>query len=203
MKIGLTGSIACGKSTVSAYRARSCAVVDADGISRALTAPGGAALPALREAFGASVFDGDALNRRALGSLVFADAGKRAQLDAILHPMILAKIAAQLDAQEHAQDHAQGEAIVVGDVPLLYECGMEAQFDRIWVVSAPREVQLDRLRARDGLPREEAERRIDAQMPLEEKIRRADAVIDTNGSLAHTQRQVDALLRALDGRRQP
>ena len=93
MKIGLTGSIACGKSTVSAYlRELGYIVADADAISHALTAPGGRALPLLREVFGDAVFDGDVLNRRVLGSAVFADSKKRAQLNSILHPMIISEI---------------------------------------------------------------------------------------------------------------
>jgi len=198
MKIGLTGSIACGKSTVSGYlRALGYPVVDADAISHALTAPGGAALPAVRAAFGDAVFfDDGTLDRRALGAAVFASPEKRAQLNAILHPMIIAEIQSQL----HAAD-SQGH-IVFGDIPLLYECGMDADFDQIWVVSAPREVQIARLYERDGLPRAEAEKRIDAQMPLSEKERRADAVIRTDGSIEQTQMQVKRLLDAIKARRQ-
>jgi len=189
MKIGLTGSIACGKSTVSSYlRSLGHAVVDADAISHALTAPGGAALPLLRETFGDSIFDGDVLNRRALGAMVFADSQKRAQLNAILHPMILSQIQTELDALD-----APGR-LVFGDVPLLYECAMESMFDRVWVVSTSESVQLERLMQRDHLSEEEARARIRAQMPLEEKRRRADAVIDSSGSLEQTRRSIDALL---------
>ena len=178
MKIGLTGSIACGKSTVSAYlRELGYAVADADAISHALTAPGGRALPLLREAFGDTVFDGDVLNRRALGSMVFADSEKREQLNRILHPMIISEIHAAL------LSHDAPDTLVFGDIPLLYECGMAHMFDQIWVVSVPEDVQLDRIVMRDGLSREDAQKRIDAQMPLEQKCAMADAVIDTNGPL--------------------
>ena len=192
MKIGLTGSIACGKSTVSQYlKQKGCLIVDADAISRTLTADGGAALPEIRQAFGDDVFSGASLDRAKLGQLVFADAQKREALNAILHPMILAEIKRQLD-----QLDAPGQ-IVIGDIPLLYECGMESLFDTVWVVRADRETQIQRLFERDGLSREQAERRIDSQMPLDEKIRRADAVIDTSGTLEQTRQQVDALLFAL------
>lgn len=193
MKIGLTGSIACGKSTVSDYlRSLGYPVVDADAISRALTAPGGAALPAVREAFGDAFFFPDGtLNRRALGRHVFEQPDALARLNALLHPMILRETAAQLTALERAH------GVVFGDVPLLYECGMQAQFDRIWVVSASRETQLARLLARDGLPESEAAPRIDAQMPLEEKRRLADAVISTEGPVEQTQAQVRRLLDAI------
>ncbi|MBR5561311.1 MAG: dephospho-CoA kinase [Clostridia bacterium] len=197
MKIGLTGSIACGKSTVSAYlRELGYFVADADAVSHAMTAPGGPALPALRAAFGDGIFDGNTLNRRALGSLVFASEEKRAQLNAILHPMIISEIAAQLDA------HDRDDTLVFGDVPLLYECGMEHMFDRIWVVSVPRDEQIARLHIRDGLSCEEAALRIDAQMPLAQKEQRADAVISTLGSIPQTRSQIDALLSSARQRRQ-
>lgn len=196
MKIGLTGSIACGKSTVSAYlRALGHHIVDADAISHRLTAPGGAALGAIRETFGDSVFDGDALNRRALGSIVFAQPEKRAALNAVLHPMILASIEKEL------AEHDEPDALVIGDVPLLYECDMAHMFDRIWVVSVPEEEQISRICMRDGLSREEAQNRILAQMPLSEKRALADAVIDTNGPLENTRRQVDALIQSTFPRR--
>lgn len=196
MKIGLTGSIACGKSTVSAYlRALGYPIVDADAVSRALTAPGGAALPALRAAFGDGVFDGDALDRRSLGAIVFSDAEARSRLNALLHPMIIASVTRELNALDGA------DTLVFGDIPLLYECGMERLFARIWVVSASQRAQLERLRSRDGLTREEAMRRIASQMPQEEKIRRADAVISTDGPLGCANAQVDALLAALAAER--
>ena len=192
MKIGITGSIACGKSTVSAYlRGLGYPVVDADAISRALTAPGGEALPLLRAAFGDGVFDGECLNRRALGALVFSSDAARAQLNAILHPMIIAQTERELLALD-----TPGR-LVFGDVPLLYECGMERLFDCVWVVAAPRERQLERLHLRDGLSREQAAARIDAQMPQQEKIARADAVIDTDAAPEQTRHRVDALLEHL------
>lgn len=191
MKIGLTGSIACGKSTVSSFL-RKCGyfVADADAISHALTAEGGAAMPAIRAAFGDGVFSGETLNRRELGAIVFADPAMRAKLNALLHPLIIGEIERELAAND-----APG-ALVFADIPLLYECGMENLFDRIWVVAAQEETQLDRLMIRDGLSAEEARARILAQMPLKEKCRRADAVIHTDGSIFETQRQVRGMLAA-------
>ena len=196
MKIGLTGSIACGKSTVSAYlKSLGYAIADADAISHSLTAPGGAALPLIREAFGDGVFDGDVLNRRALGSVVFSCEEKRAQLNAILHPMIIQTVEKQL------RENDSPDTLVIGDIPLLYECSMAHMFDQVWVVSVPRDVQIDRICMRDGLSREEAEKRIDAQMPLEQKRALADAVIDTNGPIENTRRQIDALITSIFPRR--
>ena len=196
MKIGLTGSIACGKSAVSQYlRELGYFVADADAISRSLTAPGGRALPLLREAFGDGIFDGDMLNRRRLGGIVFGDADKRAQLNAILHPLIIRTFQAELN------EHDAPDTLVFGDVPLLYECNMAQMFDRIFVVSAPRETQIARLLARDGLSRKDAERRIDAQMPLAQKCALADAVIDTDGPMENTRAQVRALIDSIFPRR--
>ena len=192
MKIGLTGSIACGKSTVSAYlKSLGYHIVDADAISHALTMPGGRALGSIRDAFGDGVFDGDVLDRRALGSIVFSSEEKRALLNAILHPMIISSVEAELDA------HDAPDTLVIGDVPLLYECNMAHMFDRVWVVSVPEDVQLDRICMRDGLNREEAQRRIDAQMPLSLKRAQADAVIDTNGLIENTRSQVNRLIASL------
>ena len=196
MKIGLTGSIACGKSTVSAYlRAQGFIVADADALSHSLTAPGGAALAAIRAAFGDSVFDGDVLNRRALGSVVFSSPDKREALNAILHPMIISAIEDELTA------HNAPDTLVFGDIPLLYECSMAHMFDQVWVVSVPEDVQLDRIIMRDGLTREEAQARIDSQMPLSQKRALADAVIDSSGTIENTRRQIDALIRTLLPRR--
>ena len=200
MRIGLTGSIACGKSTVSDFlRTLGYPVVDADAISRALTAPGGAALPAVRAAFGDGFFAADGtLDRRALGRHVFDHPDDLARLNGLLHPMILSEIGAQLSAYERTH------GTVFGDVPLLFECGMQPQFDRIWVVSASRETQLARLAERDGLTEAEAAARIDAQMPLAKKRCLADAVISTEGPIEQTQAQVRRLLDAISTqRRQP
>ena len=151
----------------------------------------------IREAFGDSVFQADGtLDRRALGSVVFSSAERRNQLNGILHPMILSQIRSQLHA------HNAAGHIVFGDIPLLFECGMENDFDEIWVVSVSRETQIARLWERDGLEREEAEKRIDSQMPLAEKEKRAGTVIHTDGTIEDTQAQVRALLDHLERRRQ-
>ena len=192
MKIAITGSIACGKSTVcDALRSRGFFVADADAISRALTAPGGEALDDIRAAFGDGVFSGAALDRAALASLVFGNPEALKRLNGILHPRIFAELFAQLQQAE-----ADGSP-VFAEIPLLYECGMAARFDRVWVVAAGEETQIARLCARDRLTRAEALVRIHAQMPLSRKTAAADAVIRTDGTQEETLAQVDALLSGL------
>ena len=186
--LGLTGGIACGKSYVARLlRQRGIPVLDADAISRSLTADHGEALPAIRAAFGDRVFDGDALNRRALGNLVFSDAAARRQLEEILHPMIIGRMQRETENAD--------AALVAWDVPLLYETGMDAQCDEVWCVSVPPGMQVRRVMRRDGLSRTQAVQRMQSQMPLAEKRRRADHIIDTSGNYRSTNRRVRGLLR--------
>lgn len=174
-KIGLTGGIASGKSTVAAIlRELGAPVIDADALSRELTAPGGAALPELRARFGDAIFEGGVLNRRALGALIFADASAREALNAAIHPLVFAKMEAQIAALAD-----RGEAAVVLEIPLLFETGYDAQVDEIWLADLPREEQARRLMARDGLSPADADARIDSQWPLERKRSRARVRIDT------------------------
>lgn len=183
--IGLTGGIACGKTNLTnALRAAGAQVVDADEISRALTAPGGAALPAVRAAFGDGVFDGETLNRRALGKEVFGNEEKRALLNGILHPLIFAEMKRQM---------AEGAGPAVLDVPLLFEVGLDAWCDEIWCAYATQETQIKRLKKRDGLTRKEALARIRSQMPAREKARRAAHVIRTDGTKQDSAAAVLAL----------
>lgn len=188
--IAITGGIASGKTTVLNHlKTLGAACIDADAISRTLTAPGGAALPAIRQAFGQGVFQQDgALNRRALGALVFGDGEARGRLNAIVHPLVRAEMERQL-----RRLRLQGERVAVLDVPLLYESGMETLADEVWLVAVPAEVQLQRLMARDGYTREEALARIHSQMPLEQKRARADLVIDTDLPLQALYERLTAL----------
>lgn len=188
--IAITGGIASGKTTVLGFlKELGAQCVDADEISRSLTAPGGEALPLLREAFTDAVFCADGtLNRRALGALVFANEQKRRLLNALLHPLIRQKMQLALDGLR-----LQGERIAVLDVPLLFESGMQDMACEVWLVAAPEKVQLQRLMDRDGYTKEEALARIRSQMPLAEKIRLADRVIQTDGSLDDLRAKVFAL----------
>lgn len=184
--IGLTGGIACGKSSLSAaLRAHGASVVDADEIARALTAPGGAMLPALRARFGEAIFDGEQLNRARLAALVFEDKNALEALNAILHPAVFEQMDKQM-AQLAIQ------AAIVVDVPLLYETGYEKKCDEVWCAWAPERVQLARLTAR-GLSEAEARARIHSQMPAIKKALLADRVIITTGSLQSSATAVTRL----------
>ncbi|MFB9330122.1 dephospho-CoA kinase [Paenibacillus aurantiacus] len=193
MILGLTGGIACGKSTVSAMLVRRGAqLVDADKVAREVVLPGEPALDEIISLFGQGVIAEDGtLNRRELGSIVFADADKLKQLERILHPAIRGRMREQVEAYEAADPHG----LVVADIPLLYETGQADSYERIMVVYIPRLLQIQRLMTRNSLPQEEAVRRIDLQMDIEEKRQRADFVIDNSGDLDATERQIDDFWR--------
>lgn len=193
--LGLTGGIACGKSHVARFlRDKGVPVIDADAISRALTAEGGEALPAIRAAFGDGVFEGEALNRRALGEVVFSDENKRRALEGIIHPLVIARM--------QAETLAAGAPIVGWDVPLLFETGMDAQCDEVWCVYVTEGEQLRRVMRRDRLRREQALARMASQMPLSEKKARAAHRINTMHDYGATRRRVRGLLRDLQRRLQ-
>jgi dephospho-CoA kinase len=182
LKVGLTGGIASGKSTVArAFGEMGAHVLDADRIARDLVTPGSPALALIVEAFGREVLHPDGtLNRGALGAVVFADAGKRRLLEGILHPLILAEIDRRIGELERADP--QGLAVV--EAALILELGRQERFDAIVVVWAEEEQQRRRMMLRDKLSAEEAGRRLAAQMPLAEKCRRADLVVDNSRDLA-------------------
>lgn len=188
--LGLTGGIACGKSSISlTLKELGAVIVDGDVLSRELTAENGPALPDIRQAFGDDVFHADgSLNRRALGSVVFADDKARATLDGIMQPLLLTLILRDMEDARNS-----GAAVCVLDMPLLYEKDIDSLCDRIWCAYVPRETQLERLMQRDGFTREEAENRLRSQLPAEEKAARADVVIDTSGPMDYTKAYVISL----------
>jgi dephospho-CoA kinase len=192
---GLTGGIASGKSTVSRQLAElGCRVIDADVLAREVVAPGEPAWRAVVEEFGREVLAADGqLDRKRLGALVFAAPARRKVLEAITHPAIMARRQAALDAWT-----TEGfDGLVVLDIPLLIEIGAAAHVDRVVLVYAERAAQLERLMARDGFDRTEAERRLASQMPLVEKVRHAHYVIDSSGTREETAAQVRAVHAAL------
>lgn len=195
--VGITGGIACGKTTATEHlQTLGALVLDADVESRAVTAPGGTALPAIREKFGDEVFNEDGtLNRQALGRIVFADVEQRHALEGIIHPMVQHKMMADLH-----EAGRNGETVVFLSVPLLYETGMDALCDETWVLALDRETQIRRLIERDQMDVEAAERRIDSQMNPEERMAKANVVIRTNRSIEQTRTELSALYRDLKKR---
>jgi dephospho-CoA kinase len=193
-RIALTGGIATGKSHVRAeFERLGVPTIDADVLAREVVEPGAPALAQIVSRFGAQVLDGGgALNRRALASIVFPDAGARVELERIVHPAVQKATAAWFAALDPAK-----HAIALADIPLLYEVGRHADYDAVIATVCAPETQLRRLMSRDSLDESEAKQRLAAQMPAEEKARRADYVIRTDGSYEDTNRQVRAVLEKL------
>lgn len=189
--IGLTGGIASGKSTVARRLVEHGAVhIDADDLARRVVEPGKPAFDAVVEAFGPGVVRRDGtLDRPKLGELVFNDAQARDRLNAIVHPAVR-ELSAKLFEKAEREDP---DAVVVYDVPLLVEASVDHPFDLIVVTSAPRRTQVNRLVEVRGLDPGHAEARVDAQVDDAERRAIADVVIDTDGSMAHTMSQTDAL----------
>lgn len=188
VRVGLTGGIASGKSTVSAILAELGAIViDADSLAREVVARGTPGLAAVVEEFGPELLtpEGD-LDRAAMGALVFGDADARRRLEAIIHPLVHRR-SAELEAD--APDHA----VVVHDIPLLAEVGRAGSFDAVVVVDAPAGVQVQRMVADRGWTREEALSRIAAQATREQRLAIATHVVDNTGSLEDLRRQVVAI----------
>ena len=189
--IGLTGGIACGKSTVSAdLRALGAAIIDADALAHELSQPHQPIYNAYVERFGREIVTADGtLDRAAIARRVFADPAVRAEVEAIAHPIIRRAAEERLRA---ARDENKRAAVL--DVPLLFEAGWDALADETWVVALPREEQLARLLTRDtSMDAGEARARIAAQMPLAEKCARADVVIDNSGTVEEIREYIGKL----------
>jgi dephospho-CoA kinase len=191
--IGLTGNIACGKSTVlRELEALGAATCDADAVVRALQAPGQPVYHAILAAFGPEMATepGGPLDRARLGGLVFRDAAKLRQLEALVHPAVRAALDEWLRGLAPTSDGARRVAVI--DAIKLIENNWPAVCDAVWVVTCPPAQQLERLMQTRGLSEEEAQVRIDAQPPQSEKVARADVVIDNGGALEATLAQVRA-----------
>jgi dephospho-CoA kinase len=195
LRVGLTGSIAVGKTFVAGVLAGlGCHVLDADEAARAVVAQGSPGLLAVAEAFGPEVLLADGtLDRARLGAIVFADENRRLLLNSILHPFIIARQDEEL-RQWEARDP---EGIGVVDAALMIESGGYRRFDKLVVVHCRPEIQLSRLMARNNLGREEAMRRITAQMPQDEKKRYADYLIDTSEGFESARRETEKVYGAL------
>lgn len=184
LRIGLTGGIASGKTVVRRLFERAgIPMLDADAVTHGYLAPGGALVPAVRAKFGPGILAADGgVDRKALGARVFVDPGARHWLNGLTHPRIREEIAAFLEARER-----EGCAAAGVEAALLIETGGAAAYDRVVVVHCEPEMQVERLLGRTpGMTAEEARLRLAAQLPPEEKVRRATDVLDTGGSLAET-----------------
>ena len=191
--LGLTGSIAMGKSTVAGmFEALGVPVFDADFEVRAMQGPGGALVPAIEAAFPGTTGP-DGVDRQQLGTMVFGDRDKLAKLELIVHPAVA-------EARETFLYRQANAPLVVFDIPLLFEKGVASDVDTIAVVSAPPNIQRARVLARHGMTEEKFEQILSLQMPDTEKRARADFVIDTGLALEDTQKVVEELVEKLSAR---
>ena len=194
--IGITGGIASGKSTVTEFlRRQGYQVIDADQVVHELQESGGRLYQALLSAFGPAILQEDGrLNRPKLGAMIFGNPELLAQSSQIQNQIIREELAGRRDLL------AEKEDIFFMDLPLLFELGYESWFDQIWLVDVTKETQLSRLMTRNALSQKEAEKRIAAQLSLQEKRNRADVLIDNNGPLELTQEQLRDTLQKLERR---
>lgn len=186
--IGITGTMGSGKSTVSQIirEHHGYSVLDADKISRDITAPGTPGEMAIVHEFGNAVLTGGIVDRKKLGALVFADTDKLRRLEMIIHPRIRRTVAT-MKANLRAK-------LAFYDVPLLYEMNLEKDFDGVLVVTAPLAISIERIQARSGLPVDQIHARLAKQLPTEEKMQRADWVISNDGSLGILKDRVSLFL---------
>lgn len=184
--IGLTGNIATGKSAVARMLASlGVAVIDADRVAHEVMEPGGAAYAAVVDAFGPEILNpGGTVDRRRLGDIVFRDPAALARLEAAVHPAVLLEVGRRIAAAE--------AGVVVVEAIKLIEAGMHRAYDALWVVTAPRKVQIERLVRERGMTHDEATLRVDAQPPQEEKAALADRVLVNDGTLAQLRARVEA-----------
>ena len=194
--IGITGGIASGKSTVTEFlRQQGYQVIDADQVVHELQEPGGRLYQALLSTFGPAILQEDGrLDRPKLGAMIFGNTELLAQSSQIQNRIIREELAGRRDMLAETED------IFFMDLPLLFELQYEDWFDQIWLVDVTVETQLSRLMTRNALSQDEAEKRIAAQLSLQEKRKRADVLIDNNGSLEETRQQIRNALQKLERR---
>lgn len=195
-RIGLTGGVGSGKSTVSSYMHElGILVIDGDKLAREAVIPGSRAMAEMRKAFGPHIFLPDgSLNRLKMGEIVFNDEEKRQKLNSIIHPFIWHRTREELiRAQE------EGFPVVVLDMPLLLEISWQLRVEEVWLVEVPLEVQIARVISRDGFTREQVMERIGKQMPTTNKMNYADVIIDNSRSVEDTRRQVREALKHVPG----
>jgi len=190
LKVGLTGGIACGKTVVRRrLEEQGIPTLDADAVVHRLLQSGTEVTRRIAESFGEKVIASDgSVDRRALGAIVFGDEEARRKLNAIVHPGVWREIERFFEEREKASD-----PVAVVDAALMIETGSYKRYDFLVVVHCGPELQLERLMARDGLSREDAERRVRSQMPIEQKLPFGDFLVDTSGSIEETLKQTDEL----------
>ena len=196
-KIALTGGIATGKSYVAGrFREAGVPIVDADLLAREVVLPGTPALAAIRKRFGPDAVRRDGtMDRIRVAQIVFKDKRARLDLEAIIHPAVVKAINDFFNALPKRTPFA------VADIPLVFETNRDKDFDAIIVVACPRDMQLQRLMERNKLSKEDAEKRIAAQLPIDQKVKKATYVINNDGTFEQTDAQVDALIATLkDGK---
>ena len=188
--IGLTGGIACGKSTVSAYlKQKGAYIIDGDAIAKELSVPGKSIWKAYVEHFGDKILNSDkTLNRRLIGQIVFTDESEKMWMNNTMHPLIKQAIIEKIE--KYKQNKVK---VVVLDIPLLYEANWDKFADEVWVVKIDEQLQIKRIQNRDNLTKEEAISRIKAQMPVIEKAKRADIVIDSSNTPEITCKLVERI----------
>lgn len=195
-RIALTGGIATGKTYVSTkLREAGIPIVDADLLAREVVAPGTPGLAAVRRRFGPDAVRADGtMDRVRIGHIIFRDRRARQDLEAIIHPLV------QKAIEEFFAALPRRTPFAVADIPLLYETKRDTQFEAAIVVACPREMQIERVTARDRLSREDAERRLAAQLPIDDKAKRATHVIRTDKTFDDTDAQITALITLLSGK---
>jgi dephospho-CoA kinase len=193
-KIALTGGIATGKTYVAnRLREAGVPIVDADALSREVVAPGSNVLTAIRKRFGPDAVRRDGtMDRVRVGQIVFKDKRARLDLEAIIHPAVVKAV------NEFFVTLPKRTPFAVADIPLLFETGRDKDFDAVIVVACPRDMQMRRMMERNKLSREDAERRLAAQLPIDKKIAKATYLIDSGGSFEQTDAQIDALIQKLN-----
>ena len=196
LRIGLTGGLATGKSHVRVRVATiGLPTIDADTIAREVVRPGEPAWRDIRQRFSNDIWKTDgSLNRAALASIIFSDEAARKDLEDILHPRVYSVIRNWLNELALARIHRAA----VAEIPLLYETGHDDDFDKVIVVECEAKTQLQRVMARDGLSKEDAQQRIAIQLPTAQKAAKADIVISTEGTLEETDAQIDRFVQELD-----
>jgi len=195
--VGLTGGIGCGKSEVrKRLKKAGVRVIDADTLAKEIAEKNPAVVSTIKKEFGSDIYDAEGkLQRKKLAAIVFNDSTKLAALNAIIHPRVIGTVEREIDALRE-----QGEKLVVVEAALHYEVNWNEAMDVMVVVSAPMEQRIPRVMQRDGVDEAAVHRRIATQLPIEEKVKRADFVIENDGGLEALQKKIDHLLAKLQER---